>query len=76
MTHHVSEIKQENHEGFRRWDVQHAGRALAMIPPEVTHRYQPWRMAFVYTHLATLPAFNWAEVVLLSLPLPGKADSG
>lgn len=41
-----------------------------------SHRYQPWRMAFVYTHLATLPAFNWAEVVLLSLPLPGKADSG
>lgn len=70
MTHHVTEKKQENHEGFRRWDTWHAGRASPVIPPEATYRYQPWRMAFAYTHLETLPALNWAEDVLSSLPLP------
>lgn len=45
-----------------------------MIPPEATHRHQSWRMAFAYTHLTTLPAFNYAEIVPLSLPLPSHLE--
>lgn len=72
MTLHLFEIKQETDEfNLRIQEVRHRTcRECKSSIISISHRHQSWRMVFAYTHLTTLPAFKYAEIVPPSLPLP------